>query len=98
MAILREVIGGRTPAEWTERFATLAGLWAPDSQRVLAAAQTEALPSSGGDESSAGRARACVAPLDGRRVARPLPGVRRAALARAALRAARSVLITRCPA
>ncbi|MBF6210531.1 hypothetical protein IU433_01855 [Nocardia puris] len=30
--IPRELSGGRAPAEWTERFATLAGLWAPDSQ------------------------------------------------------------------
>ncbi|PXW25148.1 UNVERIFIED_CONTAM: crotonobetainyl-CoA:carnitine CoA-transferase CaiB-like acyl-CoA transferase [Williamsia faeni] len=36
VAILREVLAGRTLAEWTERFATLAGPWAPvqDSLQV----------------------------------------------------------------
>ncbi|MFD4354333.1 CaiB/BaiF CoA transferase family protein [Nocardia sp. NPDC058518] len=44
VAILREVIGGRTLAEWTERFATLAGPWAPvqDSVQLLADAQIRA--------------------------------------------------------
>ncbi|MBF6170163.1 CaiB/BaiF CoA transferase family protein [Nocardia blacklockiae] len=42
--ILREVIKGRTLAEWTERFATLAGPWAPvqDSRQVAADAQIRA--------------------------------------------------------
>lgn len=41
VAILREVIGQRTLAEWTERFATLAGPWAPvqDSLQVSDDAQ-----------------------------------------------------------
>ncbi|NED63614.1 CoA transferase, partial [Streptomyces sp. SID10244] len=36
VAILREVIAERTLADWTERFATLAGPWAPvqDSRQV----------------------------------------------------------------
>ncbi|MET9214106.1 MULTISPECIES: CaiB/BaiF CoA transferase family protein [unclassified Nocardia] len=44
VAILREVIGARTLAEWTERFATLAGPWAPvqDSVQLLADAQIRA--------------------------------------------------------
>ncbi|MGY0499529.1 CaiB/BaiF CoA transferase family protein [Nocardia sp. FBN12] len=44
VAILREVIGGRTLAEWTRRFATLAGPWAPvqDSLQLLADAQIRA--------------------------------------------------------
>ena len=44
MAILREVIGQRTLAEWTERFATLAGPWAPvqDSLQVSDDAQIRA--------------------------------------------------------
>ncbi|WP_280266937.1 CaiB/BaiF CoA transferase family protein [Nocardia wallacei] len=42
--ILREAIKGRTLAEWTERFATLAGPWAPvqDSRQVGADAQIRA--------------------------------------------------------
>ncbi|MFI9834087.1 CaiB/BaiF CoA transferase family protein [Streptomyces sp. NPDC051913] len=42
--ILREVLAGRTLAEWTERFATLAGPWAPvqDSLQVSADAQVRA--------------------------------------------------------
>ncbi|RDI56067.1 CaiB/BaiF CoA transferase family protein [Nocardia mexicana] len=42
--VLREVIKGRTLAEWTERFATLAGPWAPvqDSRQVSADAQIRA--------------------------------------------------------
>lgn len=42
--ILREVIAGRTLAQWTERFATLAGPWAPvqDSLQVGADAQVRA--------------------------------------------------------
>ncbi|MET7770125.1 CoA transferase [Nocardia sp. NPDC005366] len=42
--ILREVIKGRTLAEWTERFATLAGPWAPvqDSLQVGSDAQIRA--------------------------------------------------------
>nr|WP_276514854.1 CoA transferase [Nocardia transvalensis] len=42
--ILREVIKGRTLAEWTERFATLAGPWAPvqDSRQVAADGQIRA--------------------------------------------------------
>lgn len=42
--ILREVIGTRTLAEWTERFATLAGPWAPvqDSLQVGDDAQVRA--------------------------------------------------------
>ncbi|MFF4272746.1 CaiB/BaiF CoA transferase family protein [Streptomyces sp. NPDC001536] len=42
--ILREVIAGRTLAEWTERFATLAGPWAPvqDSLQVGGDAQVRA--------------------------------------------------------
>ncbi|WP_420750280.1 CaiB/BaiF CoA transferase family protein [Rhodococcus sp. O3] len=44
VAILREVIGQRTLAEWTERFATLAGPWAPvqDSLQVSDDAQIRA--------------------------------------------------------
>lgn len=44
VAILREVIGGRTLAEWTQRFATLAGPWAPvqDSLQLLSDAQIRA--------------------------------------------------------
>ncbi|MFE3543076.1 CaiB/BaiF CoA transferase family protein [Nocardia sp. NPDC059177] len=44
VAILRQVIGARTLAEWTERFATLAGPWAPvqDSVQLLADAQIRA--------------------------------------------------------
>ncbi|WP_024804560.1 CaiB/BaiF CoA-transferase family protein [Nocardia sp. BMG51109] len=44
VAVLREVIKKRTLAEWTERFATLAGPWAPvqDSQQLLADAQIRA--------------------------------------------------------
>ncbi|MFC9659581.1 CaiB/BaiF CoA transferase family protein [Nocardia sp. NPDC127606] len=44
VAILREVIGGRTLAEWTRRFATLAGPWAPvqDSLQLLSDAQIRA--------------------------------------------------------
>lgn len=42
--ILREVIAGRTLAQWTERFATLAGPWAPvqDSLQVGGDAQVRA--------------------------------------------------------
>ncbi|NEB02767.1 CoA transferase [Streptomyces sp. SID13726] len=42
--ILREVLSGRTLAEWTERFATLAGPWAPvqDSLQVGSDAQVRA--------------------------------------------------------
>jgi len=42
--ILREVIAGRTLGEWTERFATLAGPWAPvqDSLQVGSDAQVRA--------------------------------------------------------
>lgn len=42
--ILREVLAGRTLAEWTERFATLAGPWAPvqDSLQVGSDAQVRA--------------------------------------------------------
>ncbi|MBH0123548.1 CaiB/BaiF CoA transferase family protein [Rhodococcus sp. NPDC003382] len=44
VAILREAIGKRTLAEWTERFATLAGPWAPvqDSLQVSDDAQIRA--------------------------------------------------------
>ncbi|WP_137872067.1 CoA transferase [Rhodococcus sp. Q] len=44
VAILREVIGTRTLAEWTETFATLAGPWAPiqDSLQVADDAQIRA--------------------------------------------------------
>ncbi|WP_410872858.1 CaiB/BaiF CoA transferase family protein [Nocardia sp. A7] len=44
VAILRGVIGGRTLAEWTQRFATLAGPWAPvqDSLQLLSDAQIRA--------------------------------------------------------
>ncbi|GFG74586.1 CaiB/BaiF CoA transferase family protein [Mycobacterium botniense] len=37
VAILSEVIGKRTLAEWTERFATLAGQWAPVQDTLQAA-------------------------------------------------------------
>ncbi|MFF0011396.1 CaiB/BaiF CoA transferase family protein [Streptomyces sp. NPDC005374] len=42
--ILREVLAGRTLAHWTERFATLAGPWAPvqDSLQVASDAQVRA--------------------------------------------------------
>ena len=42
--ILREVIGSRTLAEWTERFGTLSGPWAPvqDALQVLADPQVRA--------------------------------------------------------
>lgn len=42
--ILREVLAGRTLAQWTERFATLAGPWAPvqDSLQVASDAQVRA--------------------------------------------------------
>ncbi|HEY5853379.1 MAG TPA: CoA transferase [Aldersonia sp.] len=42
--ILREAIGKRTLAEWTERFATLSGPWAPvqDSRQVAADPQVRA--------------------------------------------------------
>ncbi|MEU6354384.1 CoA transferase [Streptomyces sp. NPDC047072] len=42
--ILREVLAGRTLAEWSERFATLAGPWAPvqDSLQVASDAQVRA--------------------------------------------------------
>lgn len=41
VAILREVLGSRTLAEWSEKFATLAGPWAPvqDSLQVSSDAQ-----------------------------------------------------------
>ncbi|MEV0358291.1 CoA transferase [Nocardia sp. NPDC050697] len=44
VAILREAIGARSLAEWTERFATLAGPWAPvqDSQQLLSDGQIRA--------------------------------------------------------
>jgi crotonobetainyl-CoA:carnitine CoA-transferase CaiB-like acyl-CoA transferase len=44
VAILREVLGGRTLAQWTERFATLAGPWAPvqDTLQVGVDAQVRA--------------------------------------------------------
>ena len=44
VAILREAIGARTLAEWSERFTGLAGPWAPvqDSQQVLADSQIRA--------------------------------------------------------
>ncbi|MEV0685424.1 CoA transferase [Nocardia sp. NPDC050378] len=44
VAILREVIGTRTLAEWTERLATLAGPWAPvqDSLQLQSDAQIRA--------------------------------------------------------
>ncbi|MGP2441534.1 CaiB/BaiF CoA transferase family protein [Streptomyces sp. JW3] len=39
--ILREVIGGRTLAEWTERFAALEGPWAPVQDTLQAAADSQ---------------------------------------------------------